>query len=155
MSKTYVYSEKTVAKVEFLIPRLKHSVYPTKIIKWLENFDEEDIPSALDFLSVFEYIGFSEFMSRLNGLLKEILSTIPKKEKIIIFPYGKVGKSGTLVTYSLRNTTSFQKRQNDILITHDYTFIKDSAKYKHNIFTYVCQQSFYFNSLYMSLSITL
>lgn len=134
MSTAYTYSEKTVAKVEFLIPRLKHSVYPTKIIKWLENFDEEDIPSALDFLSIFEYIGFSEFMSRLNGLLKELLSQIPKGEQIIIFPYGKVGKSGTLVTYPLKNTNSFQKRKNDILLTHDFKFIKDSANYKHIIF---------------------
>jgi hypothetical protein len=50
-------------------------------------------------------------MFRLNDLLNEIFKVILKGEKIIIFPYGKVGKSGALVTYPLKNTTAFKKKK--------------------------------------------
>lgn len=134
MKSKYDYSEIGVRKIEFLIPRLKYSVYPTKLIQWLENFEEKDIESAIDLLRVFEYIPFPEFMSRLDSLLKEVLKLIPINEKIIIFPYGKVGKSGTLVTYPLRNTSTYKKRKNDIFLTHDYQNIENPSNFKHIIF---------------------
>lgn len=134
MRSTYKYTENSIKQIEFLIPRLKYSLYPTKIIKWLENFDEPDIPFAIDILRIFEYISFPEFMFRLDSLLKELLKKVPKNEKLIIFPYGKIGKSGTLVTYPLRNTPSFKKREDNILITQDFKYIKNPEDYKHLIF---------------------
>ncbi|MES2545641.1 MAG: hypothetical protein V4548_12200 [Bacteroidota bacterium] len=89
---------------------------------------------AIDLLSVYEYIPFNEFMFRLNDLLFEILKGIPVGEKVIIFPYGKVGKSGTLVTYPLKNTIAFKKREDDILLTHDYENVKNPELYNHFIF---------------------
>lgn len=134
MASKFTYSEDTVRQIETLVPRLKYSVYPTKIIKWLENFEEEDIPSAIDILRVFEYIPFNEFMSRLNDLLKELLKEVKSGEKVIVFPYGKIGKSGTLVTYPLRNTEAFKKRKNEIIISHDLKYINNAGQYKHIIF---------------------
>ncbi|GGG62486.1 phosphoribosyltransferase-like protein [Epilithonimonas arachidiradicis] len=134
MRSTYKYTEDSIRQIEYLIPRLKYSLYPTKIIKWLENFDESDVPFALDILRIFEYISFPEFMSRLDSLLKELLKEIPKEDKIIVFPYGKVGKSGTLVTYPLRNTTAFKKRSTNILLSHDFEYIESPEQYKHIIF---------------------
>lgn len=134
MAHTFKLSIQTLSKIDLLLPRLKHSVFPTKIIRWLENFDEDEVDLAIDLLSVYEYIPFNEFMFRLNDLLFEILKDIPKGEKIIIYPYGKVGKSGTLVTYPLKNTNSYKNREKDILLTHDYQNIKDEEVYKHFIF---------------------
>ncbi|WP_288446088.1 hypothetical protein [uncultured Chryseobacterium sp.] len=134
MGSTYKYTEDSIRQIEFLIPRLKYSLYPTKIIQWLENFDGPDVPFAIDILRIFEYISFPEFMFRLDSLLKELLKKIPKEDKIIIFPYGKIGKSGTLVTYPLRNTSAFKRREANILLTHDFKYIKDSEQYKHIIF---------------------
>lgn len=134
MASTYNYTENSIRQIEFLIPRLKYSLYPTKIIKWLENFEDEDISYAIDILRVFEYISFPEFMFRLDSLLKELLKKIPKGDKIIVFPYGKVGKSGTLVTYPLRNTPAFKKRNTSILLSHDFEYIEDPKQYKHIIF---------------------
>jgi hypothetical protein len=131
---TFDLNKKTLAKIEHLLPRLKYSVFPSKIIKWLENFEENEIDFAIDLLSVFEYIPFDEFMFRLNDLLFKILENIPDDEKIIIFPYGKVGKSGTLVTYPIKNTASYKNRQNDILLTHDIENVKNLSGYKHIIF---------------------
>ena len=130
----YNFDSRTSRKIEDLLPRLKHSVLPNKIIRWLENFPENEIELAIDLLSVFEYIPFNEFMFRLNDLLEEILAGIPEGEKIIVFPYGKVGKSGTLVTYPLKNTTAFTKRKADILLTHDYENILTPEIYSHFIF---------------------
>lgn len=134
MAHTFKLSIQTLSKIDLLLPRLKHSVFPTKIIRWLENFEEDEVDLAIDLLSVYEYIPFNEFMFRLNDLLFEVLKTIPPGEKIIIFPYGKVGKSGTLVTYPLKNTDAFKKRQDDILLTHDYENIKNPEEYKHFVF---------------------
>lgn len=130
----YNLNEKTFAQIEHLLPKLKYSILPLKLIKWLENFEESEIDLAIDLLSVFEYIPFNEFMFRLNHLLFEIIKDIPEGEKIIIFPYGKVGKSGTLVTYPLKNTNAYKKREHDITLTHDIENEKDLSDHKHIIF---------------------
>lgn len=124
----------TLSKIEHLLPRLKYSVFPSKIIKWLENFNPDEVELAIDLLNVFEYIPFNEFMYRLNDLLKKILDSIPDGEKIIILPYGKVGKSATLVTYPLKNTLEYKKRENDITLNHDYEKIKKPKQFNHVIF---------------------
>lgn len=130
----YDLDKKSLEKIEHLLPRLKHSVLPSKIIKWLENFNPEDVDLAIDLLRVFEYITFDEFVFRLNDLLKKILDKIPKGEKIIILPYGKVGKSGTFVTYPIKKTTEYSKREKDIEIEHDYLKFRRFRKYKYVIF---------------------
>src|SRR5690606_16095933 len=134
MKTDFIYNEHSVRQIEYLLPRLKYSVLPTKIVKWLENFENTDRESAMDILRVFEYIPFAEFMYRLDSLLNELLKTIPKDEKLIIFPYGKVGKSGTLVTYPLKNTKSFKNRESQICLTHDLINIEDPSSYKHLVF---------------------
>lgn len=131
---TFSYNEKSLRQVENLLPRLKHSVLPSKIIRWLENFDEIEVDLAIDLLSVYEYISFNELMFRLNDLLYELYKNIPKGDKIIIFPYGKVGKSGTLVTYPLKNTNAFKSRENDIILTHDYKYVTNPTSYNHIVF---------------------
>lgn len=135
MAHNFVLNKQSLQKIDNLLPRLKHSVSASKIIGWLENFDDDTEASlALDLLSVYEYIPFNEFMFRLNDLLKELLKNIPKGEKIIIFPYGKVGKSATLVTYPLKNTDACKSRKDDILITHDFENVKLPTLYSHIIF---------------------
>ncbi|OXA96157.1 phosphoribosyltransferase-like protein [Flavobacterium hercynium] len=130
----YYFDDKTSARIQNLLPRLKNSILPSKIVKWLENFEENEINIAIDLLNVFEYIPFTEFMFRLNNLLFEILKDIPDHEKIIVFPYGKVGKSGSLVTYPLKNTSSYKKREHNILPTHDIENVKNLSDYKYIIF---------------------
>lgn len=134
MAHQFKLSIQTLSKIDLLLPRLKHSVLPTKIIRWLENFDEDEVDLAVDLLSVYEYIPFNELMFRFNDLLYELYKNIPKGEKILIFPYGKVGKSGTLVTYPLKNTIAFKKRENDIILTHDYENVINPASFNHIVF---------------------
>ncbi len=130
----YDVNRESLAKIEELLPRLKHSVVSSKIIRWLENFNPEDVELAKDLLRVYEYITFDEFVYRLNDLLKTILDKIPKGEKIIIMPYGKIGKSGTFVTYPIKKTIAYTKREKDIEIEQDYLKYKRFRRYKYVIF---------------------
>jgi hypothetical protein len=149
MGGNFTFNRENVRQVELLLPKLKYSVLPTEIIKWLENFENDDIPHALDILKVFEYISFNEFMNRINSLLRKIYRIIPINERAIIFPYGKVGKSGTLVTYPLTHTSVYKKRENEAkakghfpkksksdynIITHDLKNIPNPNDFQHIIF---------------------
>lgn len=147
MGGNFKFDRENIRQVELLLPKLKYSVLPTEIIKWLENFEDEDIPYALDILKVFEYISFNEFMNRINSLLKEAYKMIPIDERAIIYPYGKVGKSGTLVTYPLSHTNAYKKREKEAkansskkskydhnIITHDLKNVSNPNDFKHIIF---------------------
>lgn len=125
-------------KLEYLLPRLKYATTLSKILDWLDNFkDEEDKKNAYDLLLALEYITFNELQYRFDDLLKEIFKHIHSDENIIIIPYGKVGKSGSIITYLIKNTSAFKSRkkkdEENILLTHDHKFI-DGTKYKHIIF---------------------
>ncbi|GAA4149583.1 hypothetical protein GCM10022217_01700 [Chryseobacterium ginsenosidimutans] len=121
-------------EIEVLLPRLKHSVLPTKVIKWLENFNKNEVKSMLDLLSVFEYISYNEFLARLDDLFAELLLKIPnKKDEILIYPFGKFGKSGIFVTYPIAKTKAFEKRKHYIEISNDVKNLKFS-NIKHIVF---------------------
>jgi len=47
----FLLNKKNLQKIEWLLPRLKYSVLPLKIIEWLENFDNKDRDNALDFIT--------------------------------------------------------------------------------------------------------
>ena len=134
MAHKYKLSKYAITKIGNLLPRLKHSIEPIRLINWLENFDENEVDFVIDLLSVYEYVPFKEFMYRLNDLLNELFKEIPVEDKIIIFPYGKVGKSGTLVTYPFKNTTAFKRREKNIELTHDFENVLNPDKFNHIIF---------------------
>lgn len=117
----FKFSEESLHKIDVLLPRLKYSVMPSKIVRWLENFDEVDLPMIYDFLQVFEYITFTEMQYRLEDLLTSIFSELNDKDKAIVIPYGKFGKSGTLVSYPLTHAPFYQemKKLGRITITND------------------------------------
>ncbi|MFZ4263650.1 phosphoribosyltransferase-like protein [Sphingobacterium sp. HJSM2_6] len=122
--------------IENLLPKLKFSIYPSKIFTWLENFEEYEIKDFINLLSLFEFIPFNEFMFRIDLLFSKISKEVNVKDKILIYPYGKVGKSGTLVTYPFRNTNSFKNRGGDEfnIITHDYNKFKRIDRIRNVIF---------------------
>ncbi|WP_294275754.1 hypothetical protein [uncultured Chryseobacterium sp.] len=133
MPHKYCLNQVSLRKLETLMPRLKYSILPTKVIKWLENFDEDEVESMLNLLCIYEYIPYNEFLSRLDDYFADLLNTIPKNDKILIFPFGKIGKSGMFVTYPLSKTKSFGKRNTDIEISKDVKNLKIS-NVKHIVF---------------------
>lgn len=116
------YTAESLSKIDWLLPKLKFSVLPTKLINWLENFEKKDLPLVYDFLQVFEYITYSEFQYRLEDQLIKIFSELNDTDKVLVVPYGKFGKSGTLVSYPLTHSTFYEKMRakKRIYITNDY-----------------------------------
>lgn len=133
MGHDFDLNKQSLQKIDKLLPRLNYSVLPSKIIKWLENFEEKDIENAIDLLRIFEYISYDEILYRFNDLLEKLLTQIPDGEKILIMPYGKLGKSGTFITYPLMKTTAYQSRESDIKVSVNYE--EESGKnYSHIVF---------------------
>ncbi|MDT0642834.1 hypothetical protein RM553_08325 [Zunongwangia sp. F363] len=101
---SFKFTQKALRNIDYLLPKLKFSVMPSKIVRWLENFEEDDLKYAYDFLQVFEYINFNEMQYRLEDLLKKIFMDLHNTDNALVIPYGKFGKSGTLVTYPLSHS---------------------------------------------------
>lgn len=120
------FTDKALRNIDYLLPKLKFSVMPSKIVRWLENFDEDDLKYAYDFLQVFEYINFTEFQYRIEDQLKSILKDIDDKDKIVVVPFGKFGKSATLVTYPLTHTDTYKYLDDKgrIFLTNDLNSFK-------------------------------
>lgn len=105
---TFKFTNKALSNLDHLLPKLKFSVMPSKIVRWLENFEEKDLEHAYDLLQVFEYVNFPEMQYRLEGLLRKIFSELEENDRALVIPYGKFGKSGTLVTYPLSHSPFYE-----------------------------------------------
>lgn len=128
-------SKEKLIQVESVIGRLQYSVYPSEIIEWLGNFKKEEIPDALSFLRNFEYISSDELLYRLDHLLKELFSKKSKTTRFTFVPYGKYGKSSTLVSYPLSHLERFKKRKNYIEFEQDLNrFLKSKKNTDYIVF---------------------
>ncbi|WP_416442113.1 hypothetical protein ACH3O9_15800 [Leeuwenhoekiella sp. A16] len=114
---TFKFTNRALRNIDNLLPKLKFSVMPSKIVRWLENFEEEDLKYAYDLLQVFEYVNFPEMQYRLEDLLKKIFSELQDDDKALVIPYGKFGKSGTLVTYPLSHSPFYKNLEHNGKIT--------------------------------------
>ncbi len=133
MGHNFKIDKASLERIDRLLPRLNYSVMSSKIISWLENFEEKDVDNAIDILRVFEYISYDEILYRFNTLLEDLLGPIDKGEKILILPYGKLGKSGTFVTYPLMKTKAYLDREIDITVSVNYQN-ESGQGYSHIIF---------------------
>lgn len=107
----YKLTKTNLEEVEQLLPRLKYSVAPSKVIRWLENFEEDEVKQAQDMLAFIEYIDGPEMQFRFNDLFQDIVNEVPSTSKIIVYPFGDADKSGEHMRYYLNKTESFTKRK--------------------------------------------
>ncbi|MGV0977800.1 phosphoribosyltransferase-like protein [Empedobacter falsenii] len=124
-------SEIKLYQIERVLPRLKYSVLPSAVNRWLDNFEDPDKKLALELLYFFEYIDYNELLYILDKQLANCLNTIPPNEKILIFPFGNLGKSSIHMLYPLNKTKTFINNENNITFS---SVIKDILKYKHVIY---------------------
>ena len=117
----FKFTPESMDKIDYLLPKLKHSVVMSKVVRWLENFEEKDLPLVYDFLQVFEFIPFTEMQYRVEDELKKIFELLKDGEKALIVPYGKFGKSATLVSYPLTHSETYEKlkKKKRIIISND------------------------------------
>lgn len=111
-----------IANIDYTFPKLKYSVNFRKIIRWLENFESQDVNAAIDFLFFLEYIDNSELTYRLDDLLQMIFELIPNDYNIYIFPgVATYPKSTEIISYVLKDTPSYKtrKQKHHCIITRD------------------------------------
>lgn len=112
-----VLTDKLVKQIEYVLPKLKYSVYVNSIRSWLENFEEGEVDLALDFLFYLEYVTFPELQFRLEDQLKRIIKEIDTD--ILLVPYAKYPKSNDVIMYLITKLDIFKKNNKRIFFTKD------------------------------------
>lgn len=123
-------TEGLLKRIEFVLPKLKYSVYLQQIKRWLENFEEQEVELALDYLFYLEYITSSELQQRLNYQLRQLDKIFGKNSNYLLVPYGTYPKSSDIVMYLLAKSPAYVKyrKKERIDITLDiqnYNFSKE------------------------------
>ncbi|HCL04632.1 MAG TPA: hypothetical protein DHW64_01080 [Chitinophagaceae bacterium] len=129
---TCVLTDPLVRQIEYVLPRLKYSVYINQIKSWLENFEEAEVELALDFLFYLEYIPFPELQDRLNKQLKALDGHFGNNKFYLLVPYAAYPKSNDIVMYLLSKCPAYKdlKRVNRIGFTKDpstYLFVQETV----------------------------
>lgn len=121
-----------IRQVEHVLPRLKYSVYIQQVRSWLENFEEDEVASALDFLFYLEYIPFSELQARLNQQLNLLDKKFRNEPKYLLVPYAEYPKSNDIVAYLISKCPVYkellkEKRIDIAVDLNNYQFTENTV----------------------------
>lgn len=94
--------------LDILAARLKNTVSPLDILKWLGNFEKSEIKIAIDFLSNMTVYSTFEIEEILNQNFQTLFSNLDKDATVIVHPVGKFGKSGSLISYFFQKTDFYR-----------------------------------------------
>lgn len=104
--------------LEILATKLKHVVTPLDIIKWLSNFEKEEVELAKDILSNLTVYTISEIEEILNeGFVKIFGNKIADGNKLVVNAVGEFGKSGSMIAYFFQKTSFYKDKDNNKSIT--------------------------------------
>lgn len=114
--------------IELICQKLKNSVTPTEVLRWLLNFKEEEQPYLIEILMLHEHLNSNEIFNSYNSSFKKILSTIPIKQNIILHPIGEYGKSGTSMFYYAKKAIKEFQNKYSINYYENYRKFKVNKK---------------------------
>ncbi|MGO3707378.1 MAG: phosphoribosyltransferase-like protein [Mesonia hippocampi] len=100
--------------IDIISARLKNVVSPLDIIKWLNNFEENEIKYAIDIASNLTVYTSYEIEEVINNSLNILFPTLKPNDVLIINPIGNFGKSGSMVTYFFQKTDFHRKHKNKV-----------------------------------------
>jgi hypothetical protein len=129
-------TEKIVRQIEHVLPKLKYSVYMQQVRSWLENFEENEVDHALDFLFYLDYIPFSELQLRLNQQLTSLNEYFDNKKKYLLVPYAEYPKSNDIVMYLIAKCPAYKKLEKENRISYAID-IKNSLIEEDTVLVYV------------------
>lgn len=103
--------------------------------KWLSNFPEEDMISALDILQRLRYVSEDELFQAADDIVDHVDSEVPIGNIIYFYPIAKYGKSATLMSYYFQKSSPFKKLERKgraLFVQNEYqvremTFNKNSV----------------------------
>lgn len=111
--------------LDILSKRLKNIVSPMDILKWLNNFKEEENQIALDFLNRFTIYTSNEIEEIFQESLNQIIRELGNDKKALVHPIGKFGKSGSMMSYLIKKTNSFKNNAEKLLLIENYQSFDD------------------------------
>lgn len=122
--------------LEILSAKLKHTVSPLDIMKWLGNFQENEIELAKDLLlnlTVYTTYEIEEILSRAFEIL--FTSKIPAGRKVIVNSIGEFGKSGSMITYFFQKTAFYKDKHNNdsIKLFNNLNDVKFDAESEYSL----------------------
>lgn len=94
------YSEEERSMVEAVVSHLWHAVSEYDVLRWLDNFEDEDRLNALTILHELDYYTVDLIYASIKRSLKE-LNTHHRK-KVYVVPIGAIGKSGSSIAYYVK-----------------------------------------------------
>ena len=117
--------------IDILSARLKNVVSPLDIIKWLNNFEEDEIKYAVDIASNLTVYTSYEIEEVINSSLSSLYPNMQENEVLIINPIGNFGKSGSMVTYFFQKTDFYRKNKRRVLMipTIDLVSFEETIMY--------------------------
>lgn len=102
--------------IDIISARLKNVVSPLDIIKWLNNFEENEIKYAIDIASNLTVYTSYEIEEIINSSLNNLFPKLEANDIIIINSIGNFGKSGSMVTYFFQKTDFHRKHNKKIIM---------------------------------------
>jgi hypothetical protein len=94
-------------EVSLIIEKIRHKKDRLDLIRWLNNFDEADKPSALDILQRLVFVDDDQLHFEADALVEQLETASPPGSVFYFYPVAKYGKSATLVSYFFEHSPRF------------------------------------------------
>lgn len=105
--------------------RFYNQITPYDVIRWLFNFDDEDVELAVLLLEHVVFLRDDD----VKGRLYEQVMKLPKDRRIHVVPLGKPGKSGAAISYWIHGLM----RCNELRKMTFHASIEDFISYRNSV----------------------
>lgn len=90
------------ARIKLICTRLKNVVTQFQVLRWMKNFNDDEIEMALSILEVVTYFDDNDMFEGYKNLFIELYQQIGNEKEIFVIPIGDVGKSGVYMLYYVK-----------------------------------------------------
>lgn len=105
--------------------RFYNQITPYDVIRWLFNFEDEDVELAVQLLEHVIFLRDDD----VKGRLYEQISKLPKDKTKHIVPLGKPGKSGAAVSYWIHGLM----KRNDLQSMNFHSSVEAFISYRNSV----------------------
>lgn len=105
--------------------RFYNQITPYDVIRWLFNFDDEDVELAVQLLEHVVFLRDDD----VKGRLYEQVMKLPKDRKKHIVPLGKPGKSGAAISYWIHGLM----KRNDLQSMNFHSSVEAFISYRNSV----------------------
>lgn len=98
-------------EIEFIVNKFDNVRSKNNVLKWINNFDDNEKIFSLDILQLYTYISQEEVRRMSSLIMQQILDSSAVNSHIYMIPIDSYGKSSSLLAYYLRKTTAFKQLQ--------------------------------------------